>query len=123
MSIRFIYIVIPSRILMNKFLKIILGILSLLPLGYLILFFTNFFVAYNKYFNLERIIKVFDVIFLWIVITIFVVIGLLIFYFIHLFKNMKISDGQKAIWAIALLLGYPISMPIYWFLYIWKGQE
>lgn len=49
-------------------------------------------------------------------------IGLLIFYIVHLFKNDRIENSMKALWAIVLFFGSLIAMPIYWYLYIWSPE-
>ena len=30
---------------------------------------------------------------------------------------------MKALWAIVLFLGNIFAMPVYWYLYIWKGSQ
>ena len=45
---------------------------------------------------------------------------LLAFYIIHLFGNSSISREVKLIWTLALLIGSVLTMPIYWYLHVWK---
>jgi hypothetical protein len=53
----------------------------------------------------------------------FIMIGLLVFYIVHLFKNPAIAGDRRALWAVVLFLGSIIAMPVYWFLYIWRRPE
>jgi hypothetical protein len=50
-------------------------------------------------------------------------LGLLVFYIINVFNKEAIRDTMKILWVILLIFGGPISMPIYWYLYIWKEPE
>jgi hypothetical protein len=45
----------------------------------------------------------------------------LIFVYIrYLFKTDTVPKDKKALWAVVLFLGNMISMPIFWYLYVWK---
>jgi len=48
---------------------------------------------------------------------------LMAFYIVFLFKTDAVKVEIKALWAIALFMGGPIAMPIFWYLYIWPGHE
>jgi hypothetical protein len=45
--------------------------------------------------------------------------GLLIFYLRHLSTNQEIPAPRKPFWQAALILGIFITMPIYWYRFIW----
>lgn len=45
---------------------------------------------------------------------------LIIIYIRDVFKNDMIPETRKTLWVILLLFGSMISMPIYWFNYIWR---
>jgi hypothetical protein len=55
--------------------------------------------------------------------TMFVMIGLLIFYIVHVFKNPAITGDRRALWAVVLFLGGIVAMPVYWFLYVWRRPD
>ena len=55
--------------------------------------------------------------------TILLVIGLLIFYVRHVFRNPQLTSEQKSLWIIVLLFGNPIAMPIYWYHYVLSGEK
>ena len=42
---------------------------------------------------------------------------------IDIFRNAKVKQNQKALWAVVIFFGYIIAMPIYWYLYIWKENS
>jgi hypothetical protein len=50
-------------------------------------------------------------------------IGLLIFYIVHLFKAPSIPSDKRALWGIALFMGAPIAMPIYFFTHVWPEKQ
>ncbi|MBI2789341.1 MAG: hypothetical protein HYX59_11720 [Elusimicrobia bacterium] len=46
-------------------------------------------------------------------------IGLMVFYILHLFRTEEIAQDKKALWAVVLFMGNAIAMPVYWYLYVW----
>ena len=48
---------------------------------------------------------------------------LLVFYIVHVAMNKTITGGLKAMWIILFLFIGLFSMPIYFFLQIWKDVE
>jgi hypothetical protein len=50
--------------------------------------------------------------------TMLVMLGLLVFYVMHVFQNAALRDERKTLWALVLFLGGPVSMPVYWWLYL-----
>ena len=48
------------------------------------------------------------------------VIGLMIFYIVNVFRNDRVEQGKKVLWAAVLFFGNIFAMPIYWYLYIWR---
>ena len=48
------------------------------------------------------------------------VMALLVFYIVDIFRNNRVEKDKKALWAIVILMGGAIAMPIYWFIYFWK---
>ncbi|RLJ70448.1 hypothetical protein BCF55_0723 [Hydrogenivirga caldilitoris] len=47
---------------------------------------------------------------------------LLAFYMLHLFGNKAISREVKALWAILLVFGSVLTMPLYWFIHVWRNR-
>lgn len=54
--------------------------------------------------------------------TMFEIFVLIVIYIINVFKTERVPQDKKALWAVVLFLGNLISMPIYWYLYIWKQE-
>lgn len=46
-------------------------------------------------------------------------VGLLISYIIYLFKTGHVPKDKKVLWAVVLFMGNAVSMPIFWFIYVW----
>jgi hypothetical protein len=45
--------------------------------------------------------------------------GCLIYYIKHLYKfNQRVSRWVRPIWVVLLLFGGPLTMPVYWYVYI-----
>ena len=48
---------------------------------------------------------------------------LCVIYVLHVFKTDRVPQDKKALWAVVLVMGNMISMPVYWYLYIWKDAS
>jgi len=46
--------------------------------------------------------------------------GLMASYIVYLFKTEHVPKDKKALWAVVLFLGHLISMPFFWFFYVWQ---
>ena len=55
--------------------------------------------------------------------TMLEIIVLLVIYIGHLFRTDRVPQDKKALWAVVLLLGNMIAMPVYWCLYIWTEHR
>ncbi len=47
------------------------------------------------------------------VFTILEIFALLIFYIVYLFKTAVVPEDKKALWAVVLILGHMMAMPIF----------
>lgn len=109
---------------MKKPTKILVGLASLWPFVYMILFFIFFL---SSFFFLSASPGQefgppvgFIVIFLLHLLTMLWIMALTIFYIVNVFRNERVDKDKKALWAVVLFMGNMIAMPIYWYLYIWK---
>lgn len=50
--------------------------------------------------------------------TMLVIIGAAIAYVVHTWNNPRLTSDQRTVWTIVLLLGAPVAMPIYWWIYV-----
>ena len=55
--------------------------------------------------------------------TMLEMMGLMVIYIVHLFKTDRVPQDKKALWAVVLLLGNVLAMPVYWYFYIWKEPD
>jgi hypothetical protein len=110
---------------MKKLKKIILGLITIWPIIYMVLFITficalvvfPMFVetlesSGGKYFAAP--------IFILHGLTMLIMLGLMVFYFIHAMKNEKLEGFEKVVWIIVLVMAGIVTMPIYWYVSIWK---
>jgi hypothetical protein len=109
---------------MSKPVKIALGMATLWPLVYILLFFGFVFyliLLVPLHPNGEvRPPSGMIVIFLLHGLTILWNFVLLTIYICNLFHNNSVDNDKKALWAVVLFLGNMIAMPIYWYLYVWR---
>ncbi len=111
---------------MSKTKKMLLGLATLWPMVYKGLFFMFVFAFFVMAITRTqpRILGVaFAAIFPLHILTMVGMVALLFVYIRDLFRNDRVPSDQKALWAVVLLLGGIIAMPIYWYLYIWKEPQ
>ena len=112
---------------MNKTLKILLGLVTLWPALYMVIFFAFVFSAFLFVSSSEGGDPGFPLSFMIIfplhLLTMIVIVALTIFYIMNVFKNTRVEKDKKVLWAIVLFMGNLVAMPIYWYLYIWKDSE
>lgn len=46
--------------------------------------------------------------------------ALLLFYLIYLYKTEYVPAKQRPFWAVALIIGNIVAMPIFWYRYMWQ---
>lgn len=51
------------------------------------------------------------------------ILALLAFYVVHLFRTDRVPADKKALWAVVLFLGNLVAMPFYWYFYIWPRAD
>lgn len=107
---------------LGKFSKVLVLVATVIPPLYFVLFFVMFFsfavaktgppmfAHFGLFFGLHLGVML-------------LICALLVFYMVFLFKTDRVKAEMKALWAIVLFMGSPISMPIFWFLYIWRSSS
>lgn len=109
---------------MKKWAKILLGLATLWPFLYMILFFVFVVSAFlfmptqeaegsgpHLFFVLIFPLHLFTM--LWIM-------GLTAFYMVNVFRNDMVDKDKKVLWAVVIFMGSLFAMPVYWYLYIWR---
>ena len=100
---------------MKKIRRKLVGLITFMPFTLLGILLVDFIIYPKELLAGKCLEHVQAVTLLWI-------IGLLIYYFFHLFRE-TVFDGEKRIlWAVALLVGNVVTMPIYWYRHIWQAN-
>jgi hypothetical protein len=106
---------------MSKTLKVLLGLVTLWPAAYIILFFAFVFsTIVSGGGNPVNPPLEFILIFVLHLFTMLVIAALTVFYIVNVFRNQRVEKDKKALWAVVLFMGSVIAMPVYWYLYFWK---
>jgi hypothetical protein len=110
---------------MKKPAKVLLAAATVWPFLYMILFFL--FIV-SSIFLMPRggspeggaFPALFMIIFPLHLLTMFLIMGMTIFYIVNVFRNDRVEKDKKVLWVLVLFMGNMIAMPIYWYLYIWR---
>lgn len=114
---------------LNKPAKIILGVLTFIPL--LVVLGSFIFVMYEIITVLlseEPFMPLLLMTYLSYVIpymfTYFIFyLGLGIFYLVHIIQNVSLDTEKRILWIVVLVILSWIAMPIYWIIHIWKNHN
>ena len=100
---------------MNKINKVVLGILSFIPLVYLVFIMMSWFMGLNF-----ETFDFIDKLHFGVMGLTFLLIAILI---AHLFFSSSKQYDTKLLWSLALVMGNMLAFPIYWYLNVWKENN
>jgi hypothetical protein len=102
----------------------LIGAFTFWPILYMFIFFgvfmTGFFMHPGSSMQPEAGFRSFQVLMGVHLGTMLLMMALLTFYIVHIFKNSAIAGDKRTLWAVVLFFGNVIAMPVYWFLYVWR---
>ncbi|MHB0970999.1 MAG: hypothetical protein ACYC7A_10465 [Thermoanaerobaculia bacterium] len=104
-------------------MKILVAVLTVLPLIYMALFFVGFFLSMSSDPGDSVVFDHFPIFMVVHFSVILLMFALLIFYVVFLFKTDAVRTDMKALWAVVLFFGGPIAMPVFWYLYVWRSPQ
>jgi dipeptide/tripeptide permease len=108
----------PSRIL-----KIALGLLTAVPAVYVVLFAVLIARMVLERASGDLTIPVPMADFMWVHLAVMVLlVGLETFYLLYLFRTDRVPPGQRAMWAVVLLVINVAAMPIFFGRYVWPER-
>ena len=108
---------------MTKGKAVVLAAFTVWPFLYMILFMGTMFCMMALSLGPgsgKGLLGIVMIIFPLHVFTILEIFALLIFYIVYLFKTAVVPEDKKALWAVVLILGHMMAMPIFWYFYIWQ---
>src|SRR5919106_545047 len=108
---------------MSRTIKLLLGLITLWPFAYLILFFLTIVSLILFSGGAEPGVgppPAIALIFPLHILTMLIIAALTVFYIVNVFRNDRVEKDKKVLWAVVLFMGNVMAMPIYWYLYIWK---
>jgi hypothetical protein len=103
-----------------------LGVLTLLPLGLLVGYtalFASLFTSLLLHPPVrgEGLPPLFEAVFGLSCLFTALTFALAAFYVVHAMRNPRLSPSRSPLWLCLIFLGAPLSMPVYWYLYFWRG--
>lgn len=113
---------------LNKSSKVILGILTFLPLivgvGSVIF---GIYQLMSLIFSEDPMMPMIFLSYLGYVIPylfffFLIYLGLGIFYLVHIIQNEILDGEKKFLWVLVLFFLNAIAMPVYWYIHIWKNN-
>jgi type II secretory pathway component PulF len=113
---------------LTRSLSATLGLLTILPIGYLVFFLTFLIPRLSSLLEadppqLERYFSLFHTVVRLHLIMIVLSLALIGFYIFYLFKTDRVPTDKKSVWASVLFLGNFLTMPVFWYLYVWREPD
>lgn len=116
---------------MSKQLKIYLGIVTIFPIVFIIIYTIYFFGMFASVFRESMqhsgpptfLLGNMGEMLIWMALTIVTTLGLLIYYMVHIMNNRQLDSTERLIWILIILLANVVGYPVYWYLKIWKQPE
>jgi hypothetical protein len=110
--------------------KILVGIATIMHILFFIAWVSTFYIndLPNKFLilippSLNPPLMAYVISFTFLALYNLLVLFLEIIYIIHLMDNINIEKRHKTRWVIYFLLASILSMPAYWYLYLWKDKS
>ena len=111
---------------MQRRTKIVLGIVSVLPLAYMFVFIAAMagfvFIGFGESHNASAPLA-FKIVMAVHLAVMAIMFALMIFYVVYLFRMTRQTEAQKILWALFLFIGNIIAFPVFFYLYIWREAE
>ena len=118
-----------QRLIMSKKGKIMLGIVSLLPLLFILIYIIFFFSMFSSGFRESSphsgppvfLLNNMNGLSVTMILLVITALGLLIYDVIHVMNNTRLDSSGRFVWLLVILLANVIAYPIYWYMEIWKS--
>lgn len=116
---------------LSKTQKTLLGIASGWPIVYIVLFIAFIFgmiaLSAGEPSGGSELDPIFGggfvVLMIVHMLTIFMSLGLTVFYIVHAIMTTRLDSNMRIIWIVLFFFGGMIAEPVYWYLQIWKEPE
>jgi len=115
---------------MSKSRRLLLGILSVLPMILLVVYIFTFFtfiIHILKHAQQEDIMP--DMMLgniAWMIIVVLLLavssLALLIYFIIHVINNKTVDSTERIIWVLIFIFAGMVGFPVYWYMRIWKEE-
>ncbi len=112
---------------LNRPLALLVALLTLAPWAYMVFFVSHVMSQFATFPNSPRppdqFFREFNTIFRIHMLVMALMLGLTVFYIVHVFRTDRVPADKKALWAVVLFLGNLLAMPFYWYFYMWPKAE
>ena len=102
---------------MNRFLAVLLGLLSVLPLAAVPLFMNVLFPQMQTPRSPRSAAAMFES-------NLLILAGMLVvaIFVAFVWRSRRVPQAKKRMWSSAIIVGSLFTIPVFWYLYIWKDR-
>lgn len=110
---------------MARFVKAVLGLITLIPLIWVILILVGLFAVPTETFLSDEpsMGRTFTELLIvrGVPAGVLIVIALSSYYLVLLFRS-DVAESTKVLWTLLLLFWFPFTGPVFWYRYVWAKQ-
>jgi hypothetical protein len=102
---------------MGRPTKLLLGVVTAIPAAWMVVWLGYF--AYG--FLSEGPWPAFDAMFVGMAAVVFLALALAVFYARHAWRNERLTEEERTLWAVLVVALTAVTQPAYWYLHIWSA--
>ena len=113
---------------LNRSSKIVLGILTLLPLlfaislmGFIVINFLSVFFSREPVMPM-MLFSYLSYVLPYVFPIVLLSLGLFVFYIVHIVQNSFLDTEKRILWITVVFFTHAVAIPIYWYIHIWKNK-
>lgn len=112
---------------MSKPKKLLLGVLTVWPLAYMVLFMsfvlTMIMTAHPGRGQRSGPPGWMPALFIAHLGTMLLILGLTVFYAAHAYRSRRVPENRRVLWVMLNVIGSFVAQIIYWYVFIWREPE
>lgn len=108
---------------MTRQAKLLLGLLTFWPSAYAVLFVGFVLAMMLGAGRGEPPGSGMVLVFVLHALTMLLVMGLLVYYLIHIVRNPALDNNARILWAVVVTMGGFLGQAVYWYLNVWQAPD
>ncbi len=105
---------------MSRPLAALLGVVNLVPIAYLVFFFSVVLNRANPGHEKDYPLEWFFSMHIGVMVL---NIALIIIYLVIAYRSQAVPNDKRSFWAVVIFMANMLAFPVFWYLYVWRRQS